>query len=1794
MNSAISSDGGTTFNEYAWGRRMSGYYPIIDGTDIDQLTYNSNLETVSCARHNADNHCIVSHKSGRVFRGSDGGMLMRDPTINGGDWVNISGNMGQMLYYHMGVNEFGDQVMCSNTQDVDVQTYRYGRWGDYRGYEGSTVFIGPYGGTCYYPSGGSGIAGQSYSSWIPGWTAANVCTGNWFLRRGGAIEGFNFYIIKDFGGTSIPINLPGNKTVDAFALARDTERGTLYVRLNNKKLYKSLNEGETFEEIATVGDASIAVNPNNSQELYYANDIAGIKKSTNGGRSWSDITYNQTKMAAHNLYYHEGSGDLYLINANNGIFILKAGTTTWELWMKGYNPAAFSNAIINYTTQEMVLYDYGRGAYVADLEHPSDRYFKVGFKLKELSHINNKRTIGIDTRWTIPLFYNYEWTINGVKIDNPYQYLVSDKLKMGDKVQLKLTMRESPDVTTLSEEFTIAQTTQEIYTPQKGYALSGSGRIDLGHVDYFHNDFTIDLWANVETNGVLLANRQKEERGAKGWYVEVLNGKLSFLYAPANMFNNPKDEEGSAQAATLSADFPMKVWNHIAITHERNGNVKIYINGILKDTQKRILPEHTLNNSIYLSLFSDGFEKEILNASADELKIWNKALSPKDIRKSMYTTEPITNAQLVYHNDFNSGKLETQKERFSKQGMQSRIKAKVQFNVNPIPIVATYVAYDTLSLSGKEWANSGVKLLNIKAKDNEYKPSITVCGYLNAVVKDGSEKLNEKYHQIAPLSYLLQTFDVADTDKDTIDIHFFMEDAQSYSGARLYVLNPNDRKAVWTYYADLKYNKGDKFLSLQNVRASELNGIQLAIVKMKPGIELSINNIDKTGYLNLYHNGSQTLQIQAMLQGNITEPSKGYKVMSNNKFAKISTPFYFTKKEATSNIVINSDSLGVFGDIHTVTLTGEDDKMIPFTFDIVNKITPKEAGNAILFNKGGALVGNSIDYASINLSNTITLMGWVKIDSLEILSGIKPLLFFRGGGSSFGIHLDSGNIRCHWNEESWSWNQSTPLTIKPTDIGRWMHVALVSTPTSISYYLNGQRYTVNRDMNGTRVFSSLMLGKNTMEDNSFKGCFDQVSVWNRSLSDDEILKYMHQKVVLDSKGLVSYVDMDYHDSSNIMRDRVTNSPINFTGTHTKYPSQIPYNMVGQIKRNATENPDTIGYPKLLTTTLGGNYYTTRFYTYPANYFNSNFAMDKPLVKSFWVLTYNNPQAITLGEQTSILFNDPAILSGDSLVMAIRPLGSLEVFQKRIGTKSTKNGEAIFKLPSNDIAAPCELMLFAAPNSSKRPVKVNLSAETENGNIILKDIDEYTLVKVTSISGNEDDTILLTVKEPYASLKKDTICFSPEGYSMHTLYIDKTKINAFANNPVTISAIGAGANALTLNVSLEPKVSIKLKNGDSDTHIIATSTIANLEIETKLEQGVFTDKILLDIVADMDYSSSINGGEILSNNDVKSGVLDYFRSSQGESEEGWNLVANPYLANVNLTKEENITGKGITRFIYRYDEKLHNYLTNDRMNYEAEQTLSPLQPYFVQATETNANVTIHPFAKELTLSKKNINFITPKERTEFRIDLYAKGTKADRTDIILEAGSQAGFIINEDAPKLWSLDNSVSQLYSLIGNKAYSINAMPTDQKEIKIGFIAGTTGEYSLKFSNIKGIKNDDKIILQDKANNNYEWTLNPESAYNFSVNTIGKIEDRFVLKIEKSTTDIKNESTCRIYVDNKVCYIESLPFGSSVHFYNVQGHLLFSEQPKDPNYSVSLNNGVYLISIITNGKETTAKISVR
>ncbi|MEG1586072.1 MAG: LamG-like jellyroll fold domain-containing protein [Bacteroidales bacterium] len=1786
MSSAISSDGGRTFKEYAWGHRLKSLQD-------DGLYY-----SVTNSRHNADNHCIVSHKSGRVFRGSDGGMLMKDLDVNNNEWTNIGSNMGQMLYYRVNVNEFGDQLIFGNTQDIDAQTYRYGRWGHWRGYEGSTSFVNPYSNTCYFSgNGGGGIEGAALGSWIPGYGKADVCTGSWFLRRTDTGATSTFFRLDDVGRSMTNISERLNKGIESFALARDKGHSTLFVLTKDRDILKSTDSGETFTTVSRQpGVSFIAADPDNSDILYLGSK-GNIRKYDISANSLTPVGEGLPNIDCHRLYFHEGSGDLYFINFNNGLFIKEKDSPRWRLWMKGYNPLKFGSIDINYTTQEMVIADYGRGVYVADLQNPADRYFKNGFALKELSHIEGRRTIGIDTYWTIPLYYYYEWSVNGVVQNNPYQYLTTT-LQPGDRIKLKLTLRESPDVSTYSEEYIVKATPVETIQRKSGTALysNGAGMVDLGYTDYFFNDFTIDLWIKPESNGVILCNRQKDwEKGAKGWHLSLDNGTLRFKYSPANMLDKPTYETAITQQTELNAGkLETGKWSHIAVTQERNGKLRIFINGLQCAEGARIRPEHTLNNAMNMMLFADGYERVAIKATADELKIWNYALSAPEIRRIMHSHESDHKSGLIYYNGFNDAILGANKELFSKTAPRIRKRAETESRIMPVPVNAPYAV--SARLDGTTLFASGTtNLMRIHPHDLGYKPELTVYGYESAALTENASNLDPTYYNLASTGFMVKNFDQAHAANDTIDMEVYAGGIRSAQSYRLYISDTYSDKKYWQEYKSLTFNAATGCFRATDISLGDLKNKILLVVGLKPAIETSIHQLNKNGELNVYSSANLKFAIDARLIGDLQEPFEGYGLRSDHAVIQPVGKLHFTKGKASGELTVNHSALKDFGQPVQTWLRGEDLQMIPFPIDVINKISPAEAGSAVEITKGGLIIGEAANYTDIHLSNTVSFMGWVRIDSTTALSGVRPILMFRGGSPQVatGIHLDNGNVRCHWNEEGWSWGTATNLRVTNADLGRWIHLALVVRPNGLDYYLNGAKYSVTRNVNKGRIQSALMLGQNFRGDTWFSGAFDHVAVWNRSLTQKEVLKFMHKHVELNDSALVAYVNMDYLSDKGVVRELVSGASCTPVGTvRTNHRSPVPF-QTGTLANAASGSFGlNIEFPEGKDT----EYFAQQFKGYPYNYVNAARTAERPLKKAFYTLTPGSATQFAIQDSVRVTIKDEAILSDDQLTLGIRPLGSEKVFEQYIPATITANGETTFGLAANTLNTAAEMMLFIAPESNKRPVKgyLSLLSDSNNANqVILSESDSSVIISVEMSSYNPDDIVLLSVKEnAYASVSRDTINTVSE--NRLAIQINKEKLNKMGWNPVTVSLTGAEADILSLQVALEPKVRLRLKNGNDPHHYTATSPVSTLEVEAELTEGVMEGEVKLTTTSDVNSSMDTGNGTLLTDRIVTLDALEHHTSPVGKQHEGWNLVGNPYLANINLTKQQNVQfdPEKVTKFLYQYNMATENYETSDMTQYDHLQHIIPLQSYFVQTLDKGASLRITPVAKETSINRRTFDYYTATERMFIRLQLYTNGVLSDRTDVILQPDAKTEFVINEDAPKIWSMSTTANQLYTLAGTNAASINTLPVADYEIPLNLKIGKAGKLGFRPAHLSGFAPDEIALIDNTTGISYP--VNSGSEYLFDISETGNQKDRFFLKIKRNTTGINNLRIYPVTVEEGVCTIHNLQGNAAIGIFDAQGRMFINTTAYNDTYSVPLQPGTYLVKITENGKEFITKIIVR
>lgn len=1861
MSSAKSHDGGKNWTEFAWGTRIKSQVRQADGS------LSSQYYEVSASRHNADNHTIVSHPSGRVFRGSDGGMFMIDPNINGGEWTNIGSNMGQMLFYNIRTNEFGDQAIIGNTQDIDVQTYRYGRWGNWRGYEGSESSFNPFSNTEYFSGGnGGGLDGMSFDSWHTARNYADVRTGSWYMLRtwSGNSNPSTLYRIDDIGGSVVDLYSGINNRIVGIAMARDKNTTTIYATTADGYFHVSTDNGKLFTPLQVKGvnakfsNTKLAVDPNDSRYIYLGQNGGKVFKWDTETGLFPAMNEGLPSINCDRLLFHEGSGDLYFVSYSNGIYIREKGSNTWRFWTKGYNPASFTDCDINYTTQEMVLADYGRGVWVADLEHPSDRYFGTDnpLRLKEYANVNGRRTIGIDTDWVIPMYYNYTWTVTRgdqkLNIDNPYQFLVYP-LQNGDKVKLELTLRESPDVHTVSQEFTVVDTEETTVERHSGNAMysAGNGRIDIGWMDWFEKDFTVDFWVKPESDGVIIANRQREVnpdlKGAKGWMLYIDGGKLKFSYSPTNYFTQPTYEATEHQTETIEwGGIQYGEWSHIAVVQQRNDSIAVYCNG-LPHKAARIKRDHSLNNSVCLSLFGDINERNCLKGTIDELKIWNRALKVEELRAQIHATNLSEEDGPVAYYNFNTDTLSNDRELMTGYKPLTRVKATPQYSRMTVPVSADDLFYDKLGSSNVKFGNDNVTLLEIQTQEATNSTTY-VYGFDAERWADENDNLDDRYYTPSALGYVIKAFDL-DNPYVSTDFTFHNGKAGNFESDRsyrLYVADLGKEKTWWKAYGDNMKAENGKIV-LRDVPMRDLLDKRLLIVALNPALELTIEGMTPDGNIEIYEEDKDKYNITLKAVEGQKAPTEKYALNSSSGI--IDTPdVEFHEGVASDQIRVELDYLGDFNNHISTVISGETDDLIPLPVEVVNKITPQELGNSVSITKGGLVVNNVQQFSPLTGSQNMTFMGWVRIDDPTVLTtgrnndGCAPLIFFRLNGTGYcgGLHFNrtaqgsnQSVLSCHWNDKNQGVIDKSPLKVSTDDVGKWMHVALAVRPDSLIYYLNGMKFGVKTTVNPSNIKSALMLGQNVQGNRWFSGAFDHVAIWNRTLSDEEIRKYMQQRVLLDDKDLLSYITMDHFDESGKIYDLVSGASLIEYG-------DIAKNQASTVPFKPVENLLPLTNNEYLSLNTGAKGVVSVFDGSPYNFLSTeNTAKYYPLNQEYYTVIFdamNSNQGVS-----TLTYSHPSILNGDHIAVGIRQLGDPNPTNNFFDSKASKDGQISFEIPAGMLNSSSELgfMLYLEENTGRRPLIV--SFDKNNG---VKDGDMIKITSTTDLtrdlylnveSANKDDEVYLSVKETnYASVSSDPITLKT-GRVTTKVTIDPQKIDKFALNPVTISANtnveGVVIEPITFYVYLEPLVQLSLKNGTngSPDRIVTDDPYPVIEVEAELIEGYLVEDVKLEFTpGDLAHSMNLSQGSLLSTQGQNNDRLEYYNTEAESSvDKGWNFIGNPYLSNINLTKDQNreFDEKLVAPFVYHTHPGFDNFFAYDLEDaYDINHRISPFQPFFVQTMGEKAWFKVTEIAKEKSLSRKTFDFYEASKDKVIELTLYCDDVETDRTVIRWRDNGDQGYDILEDAPKMWARQEGVSSIYSLaLGLKEPEqevpsetplaapkrrIEELTSQETPLSINTVSSQSTQYVDLVLNVDPSVSDVKVVASkmsgfDPDNDvvyfNDMTRFEREKARPDEVFAIVDPNNRHTVSIEYNDgTGIKvnqaDKPDYKVTTRHGECTVSGLMGNAEILVYNLSGILMKHQTTTAPEITFYLPDDIYIVKIVENGKEFISKIIVK
>lgn len=259
------------------------------------------------------------------------------------------------------------------------------------------------------------------------------------------------------------------------------------------------------------------------------------------------------------------------------------------------------------------------------------------------------------------------------------------------------------------------------------------------------------------------------------------------------------------------------------------------------------------------------------------------------------------------------------------------------------------------------------------------------------------------------------------------------------------------------------------------------------------------------------------------------------------------------------------------------------------------------------------------DYASIPVTNigetnTFTVSAWVKPNGIQ---GDYTGIVFNDGESA-GLNFRPGNILAyHWPGGAWWWDSG--LFVE-TDV--WSHVAMVVTPDSITVFLNGVGVTHEFAVEPALIESMKLGSYKGWGGRNYKGVMDEVCIWNRSLSQNEIRELRHLTRTGDipyTDDLVSYYQFNIDGISSV-NDRIGTNHAQLSGGATKIESTAPVGG-GNSDRVFLSTPDVVNFPNSQTnldfadgTTINAEIVVTRLHLEP-----NVLPSENPNTGNYWII-----------------------------------------------------------------------------------------------------------------------------------------------------------------------------------------------------------------------------------------------------------------------------------------------------------------------------------------------------------------------------------------------------------------------------------------------------------------------------------------------------------------------------------------------------------------------------------------------
>lgn len=658
------------------------------------------------------------------------------------------------------------------------------------------------------------------------------------------------------------------------------------------------------------------------------------------------------------------------------------------------------------------------------------------------------------------------------------------------------------------------------------------------------SDFTIEMWIKVRSNSsdpVFLGN--------KNWSSGANTGIVWCRYQANTLRFNFRAAGRTRKDLNLNLNY--EKWNHIAVTVKRNGNITAYVNGVQNGAPVSIAADsgYSIDAGLPFRLGADGNAAYLIDGDMDEVRIWNTVRSVSDIRTDMCRKLAGTEAGLMayYRMDETSGTTVNNTAASSTGFFNGtfvntplRIPSGAAIGDESVQLYAAAYTGQTLSLNSS--ANGNVQLNNINNNTTGihlFKVNATP----NTTTGISNPGTNNVYYGVFPVSdttsynlvYNYTNFPAANTFEGGIDLF------------KRYSID-----SVWGLWAATK-DAANNTLAKNAVsgRQEVIVGSFVTSLTCDAPSSLTAQNITTSSAQLSWTTGGSNAWNLAYGQGTFT-PGTGGTTISNLNTAG------HTLNNLQSNTVYTFYVRDTCASINSASAWAG-----PYSFTTATDYSNYGSGYAMNFPGTSANehvnLGDSISGAMAFKS--YTLETWIKFNN----PSSDPSFI---GNKNWASGQNTGILWC------WNGNGNLRFNFKPAggtrrdydinvpDPSEWNHIAMVVDRNGfLTAYLNGVQAGTPINIAADSGLSldgalPMRIGQDGtgIYGPKFKGAMDELRVWNKVMTAEEIRANMCHKINPADTNLVAYYRMD-EAGGNVLTNLASTGTV-FNGTLLNTPQRI--------------------------------------------------------------------------------------------------------------------------------------------------------------------------------------------------------------------------------------------------------------------------------------------------------------------------------------------------------------------------------------------------------------------------------------------------------------------------------------------------------------------------------------------------------------------------------------------------------------------------------------------------------------